>query len=160
MVKFMNANKVLALIIAVISVIYLWMAYQIPQFPIPRPIDSDLFPKVLGFSLLFLSILLFFDKTGLGDSPAETEQEEDLTWFQKPTMKVVVTAVAIAVYALLLVPLGFVLASLALCFGLTFYYGYRRHVVNFASSFGVVMVLYLIMTRVMDVYLPKGILPF
>ena len=158
--KSMNANKIISVIIALISIAYIWMAYQIPQFPIPRPVDSDLFPKVLGFSLLILSILLFFDKTGISDAPAETVEGDRLPWYRRPTMKVVVTSVAIAAYALLLVPVGFVLASLSLCFGLALYYGYRNHLVNFVSSFGVVIVLYLMMTRVMEVYLPKGIIPF
>ena len=158
--KGMNANKVISVIIALISIVYIWAAYQIPQFPIPRPVDSDLFPKVLGFSLLILSILLFFDKTGIRDAPAETVEKGSLPWYRRPTMKVAVTSVAIAAYALLLVPLGFVLASISLCFGLAFYYGYKSHLVNFLSSFGVVILLYLIMTRVMEVYLPKGVLPF
>lgn len=158
--KSMNANKVISVIIALISVAYVWMAYQIPQFPIPRPVDSDLFPKLLGISLLFLSILLFFDKTGISEASAATEEQDVLPWYRRPSMKVVVTSMAVAAYALLLVPLGFVLASFSLCFGLTFYYSYHRHLVNAVSSFSVVIFLYLIMTRVMDVYLPKGILPF
>ncbi|MDN6321195.1 MAG: tripartite tricarboxylate transporter TctB family protein, partial [Halomonas sp.] len=77
-----------------------------------------------------------------------------------PWARVIVTAIAIAAYAFLLVPLGFVLASTLLCVGLTAYYGYRRHGVNLATSLGVVLALYLTMTRVMDVYLPTGVLPF
>ena len=77
-----------------------------------------------------------------------------------PWARVIVTSLAIAAYAFLLVPLGFVLASTLLSVGLTAYYGYRRHGINLAASLGVVLALYLTMTRVMDVYLPTGVLPF
>jgi putative tricarboxylic transport membrane protein len=72
----------------------------------------------------------------------------------------VVTAVAIAVYAGLLGVMGFVLASAALTAGLTFYYGYRRHLINAAVSVLVPLLLYVLMTRFMNIHLPAGWLPF
>lgn len=55
----LNTNQWLALVLALVAVAYLAMAWQIPTFPLPRPVDSDLFPKVLGVSLLLLAALLF-----------------------------------------------------------------------------------------------------
>ncbi|BBI64935.1 hypothetical protein HSBAA_62410 [Vreelandella sulfidaeris] len=55
----LNTNQWLALVFAVLAAGYIAMAWQIPIFPLPRPVDSDLFPKVLGFSLLILSVFLF-----------------------------------------------------------------------------------------------------
>ncbi|MCC5901826.1 MAG: tripartite tricarboxylate transporter TctB family protein [Halomonas sp.] len=157
----LNTNQWLALVLGLLAAAYLAMAWQIPAFPLPRPVDSDLFPKVLGGALLLLSVLLFFEKP----SPLAGADEIDHEATQGPLLltpwaRVVITALAIAAYALLLVPVGFVLASTLLCVGLTTYYGYRRHGVNLATSLGVVLVLYLTMTRVMDVYLPTGVLPF
>lgn len=157
----LNTNQWLALVLGLLAAAYLAMAWQIPSFPLPRPVDSDLFPKVLGGALLLLSVLLFFEKP----APLAGADEIDHEATQGPLLltpwaRVVITALAIAAYALLLVPMGFVLASTLLCVGLTAYYGYRRHGVNLATSLGVVLVLYLTMTRVMDVYLPTGVLPF
>lgn len=155
-----NTNQVLGLIIALVAVGYLVMAFQIPSFPLPRPIDSDLFPKVLGFTLLALAVLLFLEKPKDQDVPDEIEPEEQARPFLlRPWSRVVITSLAIVAYALLLVPLGFVLTSLTLSFSLAWYFGYRRHGINLATSAGVVLVLYLAMTRGMDVYLPPGILP-
>jgi len=156
-----NTNQVLGLIIALVAAGYLAMAFQIPNFALPRPIDSDLFPKVLGFTLFGLAVLLFLEKPKAQDIPDELDSEEQAKpLLLRPWSRIVITSLAIAAYALLLVPLGFVLTSLTLSFSLAWYFGYRRHSVNLATSAGVVLVLYLTMTRGMDVYLPPGILPF
>jgi len=157
----LNTNQWLALVLALVAAAYLAMAWQIPTFPLPRPVDSDLFPKVLGVSLLLLAALLFFEKPSAIAGADEIDHEAtNGPLLFTPWARVIVTALAIAAYAFLLVPLGFVLASTLLSVGLTAYYGYRRHGVNLAASLGVVLALYLTMTRVMDVYLPTGVLPF
>lgn len=157
----LNINQRLAIIIGLLAAGYVWMAFYIPVFPIPRPIDSDLFPKVLGLSLLILAMLLFFEKPA---QQAQAEEEESQAQpgplLFSPPMRVAVTSVGIATYAFLLQPLGFVLASISLCFVLASYYGYRRYLVNLAVSSGVVLSLYLLMSYVMDVHLPSGVLPF
>ncbi|MFY0990454.1 tripartite tricarboxylate transporter TctB family protein [Halomonas sp. C05BenzN] len=155
----LNTNQWLALVIALFSLGYLAMAFQIPSFPLPRPVDSDLFPKVLGVVLLGLALLLFLEKPEARDIPEPVDDEPTLPLLLRPWSRVVVTSLAIAAYAGVLVPIGFVVASTLLSFGLAWYYGYRRHGINLAVSLGVVLALYLTMTRIMNVYLPTGILP-
>lgn len=72
----------------------------------------------------------------------------------------VVTSVAIAVYAALLAVMGFVLASALLTASLTWFYGFRRQAINAAVSVLVPLFLYVLMTRVMNIHLPAGWLPF
>lgn len=157
----LNTNQWLAVVLLAFSVLYLGFAWQVPAFPLPRPVDSDLFPKVLGFLLALLSVFLFFEKPAAQEASDEPEDatQHGPVWLS-PWGRVVITSLAIAAYALLLVPLGFVLASTLLSVGLTRYYGYRRHSINIAASLSVVLGLYLLMTKVMDVYLPTGVLPF
>lgn len=156
----LNTNQIIALIVALFSVGYLVMAFQIPTFPLPRPIDSDIFPKVLGFLLLGLAVCLFLEKPKAQDIPEEPSPEAlNQPLLFRPWSRIVITSLAIIAYALLMVPIGFVVTSTVLAFGLGWYYGYRRHGVNLATSLGVVLALYLTMTRIMDVYLPTGILP-
>ncbi|WP_416140237.1 tripartite tricarboxylate transporter TctB family protein [Halomonas sp. HK25] len=156
----LNTNQIIALIVALFSVGYLVIAFQIPAFPLPRPVDSDIFPKVLGFVLLGLAVCLFLEKPKAQDIPAEPSPEAlNQPLLFRPWSRIVITSLAIIVFALLMVPIGFVMASTVLAFGLGWYYGYRRHGVNLATSLGVVLALYLTMTRIMEVYLPTGILP-
>jgi putative tricarboxylic transport membrane protein len=151
----------MAVIIGLFAAAYLWLAYQIPIFPIPRPIDSDAFPKLLGYVMLGLAAWLFVEKPEADQAEEQSGEATEVTplpWAQ--WQPVVVTAVAIAVYAGLLGVMGFVLASAALTTGLTFYYGYRRHLINAAVSVLVPLLLYVLMTRFMNIHLPAGWLPF
>lgn len=158
----LNANQIIGLFLAAFSLGYIWMAFHIPVFPLPRPVDSDAFPKVLGYFLFGLSVWLFFERPPVADT-LEESAEENPVWqgprWQSPKWQVVITALAVLSYALLLQPLGFVVASIALGFGLTWYYGYRKHRINFMVSASIVLTLYLLLTQVMDVHLPTGILP-
>lgn len=155
----LNANQIIGLFLAVFSVGYIWMAFHIPVFPLPRPVDSDAFPKVLGYFLLGLSVWLFFERPPVVDAAnAEAKNEWHGPRWQSPKWQVVITALTVLAYALLLQPLGFVVASILLGFGLTWYYGYRKHHINFMVSASIVLSLYLLLTQVMDVYLPTGIL--
>ncbi|WP_180682490.1 tripartite tricarboxylate transporter TctB family protein [Tepidicella baoligensis] len=152
----MSANRILAVIIGLLSAAYLWAAFQIPVFPIPRPVDSDAFPKLLGVLMLGLSVWLFFEKDG---AAAPTEEGEAVRTPWERWQPVVVTSVAIAVYAFALGWMGFVLASFLLTAGLTWFYGYRRHGINAIVSLAVPLGLYLVMTRFMNIHLPAGWLP-
>lgn len=154
--KRFNANQIVALVLGVLSLAYLYAAYQIPTFPIPRPIDSDRLPKLLGFIMVGLAAWLFLERPeGAHGADSDDRQRALARW-----MPVIVTSVAIAAYAALLQPLGFVLASFVLAAGLTWYYGYRRHLVNACVALAVPLVLYLVMTRLMTIHLPRGVLPF
>ncbi len=153
----MSANRILAVIIGLLSAAYLWAAFQIPVFPIPRPVDSDAFPKLLGVLMLGLSVWLFFEKDEKTVAPAEEGEAVRTPW--ERWQPVIVTSVAIAVYAFALGWMGFVLASFLLTAGLTWFYGFRRHGINAIVSLAVPLGLYLIMTRFMNIHLPAGWLP-
>jgi putative tricarboxylic transport membrane protein len=162
----LNQNQILGIVIAIFAVAYLIGAFQIRQFPLPRPIDSDLIPKVLGVVMLGLAVLLFFQKPGTQGAVVLTEEEPvavDLAaphWSANPVVQVVLTVLGIAAFAALLRPLGFAISSALLLFGLAALFGYRAWAINLAVSLGVPLFLYLTLTRAMGVNLPRGILPF
>lgn len=155
----LNINQLLALLLLAFSIGYLILAFQIPAFPISRPVDSDAFPKLLGILMLVLSLLLFWDKPAAEPQDSETTQP-DTAKNRMPKLQLALTAVSIPIYALLIQPLGFVLASLLLGFGLAWLYGYRRHGINLLTISLVVVPLYLLLSKVMGIYLPTGPLPF
>lgn len=158
-----TANQLLGIILLAFSLGYIWMAFQIPVFPIPRPVDSDAFPKILGLGLLILSIVLFFEKQPDSkiDFPDASEPgPEESVFTKRPAVQVMGTSVAVLVYALSIEPLGFLLSSILLGFGLANWFGYREHWINLLTNGGVVLALYLLMNKVMGIYLPQGVLPF
>lgn len=156
----LNINQLLALLLLAFSIGYLILAFQIPAFAIPRPVDSDAFPKLLGFLMLGLSLLLFLEKpAAAAPQDSETTSQHPVSG-RKEIVQLGLTAVSIPVYALLIEPLGFVLASLLLGSGLAWLYGYRRHGINLLAMCLVVLPLYLLLSKVMGIYLPTGPLPF
>lgn len=161
-----NQNQILGIVIAAFAVAYLVGAFQIRQFPLPRPIDSDLIPKVLGVLMLGLAVLLFLQKPGTQGAVVLAEEEPVPLdrpaphWSANPVLQVVLTIAAIAAYAALLRPLGFAITSALLLFGLAALYGYRAWAINLAVSLAVPLFLYLVLTRAMGVNLPRGLLPF
>ncbi|WP_366654825.1 tripartite tricarboxylate transporter TctB family protein [Fodinicurvata sp. EGI_FJ10296] len=154
----LNINQILAIVIAVFSAAYLYEAFQIRQFPLPRPIDSDLFPKVLGTSLLVMAVFLFFQRPRDGEF-LSIEVAPDTPIHHHPWAMVAVTALAIVLYAFALRPLGFLVSSTVLVIALSVYYGYRRLVVVIPVAITIPLVLYLVLTRVMAIAMPRGILP-
>lgn len=160
----LGANQILAIVLAIFAVGYLVLAFQIRVFPLPRPIDSDMFPKVLGLLLLGLSVILFLEKPKEADEAEHADvaapAAEARSFLRQPWMEVAVTAAAVALYALLLRPLGFLVVSVALVAGLTWYYGYRNHLVNLAVAVAAPLILYLVLTRGLGIHLPRGVIPF
>ena len=174
----LNSNQVIAIILLIFSIFYLYQAYQIPNFMIPRPIDSDLFPKVLGLVMIVLAIFLFFTKYK-EEAPAlvdeetketlekiEKEMEKDndvdtssLPLWRQPKVQVVITMISILIYIFIFEKAGFVLTTLLYTFAMTFYFGYKKHVINLLVSAFISMGFYFLLTKGLGVYLPKGILP-
>lgn len=165
MVKKWHANQTIAVILFIFSIVYVMIAFQIPEFALPRPIDSDLFPKILGASMLILSILLFFERPMIEseadeDGAVENEREEVVLFWQQPKIQIIVTIVSLFIYIALFEIVGFVLMTFCLLVFLTFYYGYRRHLVNGIVALIVSVGFYLSLTKALGVYLPTGWLPF
>ncbi len=159
-----NSNRVIAIILFLFSIFYLYTAFQIPSYIIPRPVDSDLFPKVLGISMLILSIFLFFEKKKVENTDTvnneDTEQStSNYPRFRSPRAQVVVSVIGIALYIYLFEKMGFILSSALFTFLMTYYYGYKRHVINAIVSLSVTLSFYFLLTKALGVYLPTGWIP-
>jgi putative tricarboxylic transport membrane protein len=152
------ANRIFAIIIAIGALLYLYFAFQIPSFPIRRPVDSDLFPKVLGGLMLLLSIFLFFERptqSAIGEEPENEPTTGRWGW-----ILVIITALTVAAYAWALPRLGFLASSVAMTVGLSWLYGYRRHIIVITVGVAIPLIMYLVLTRLMGIFLPRGIIPF
>ncbi|EXJ11218.1 Tripartite tricarboxylate transporter TctB family protein [Nitrincola nitratireducens] len=108
--------------------------------------------------MMLLSVFLFFEKPAVSANQQE-EPEQVLSFTKRPAVQVAGTAVAVVIYAFTIEPLGFLLSSILLGFGLAFWYGYRKHTVNLATMATIVLSLYLLLNKVMGIHLPQGILP-
>ncbi|WP_090742763.1 tripartite tricarboxylate transporter TctB family protein [Mesobacillus persicus] len=147
-------NQRIALILAAIAVFYLFLSYNLPKYP-NAIIDADVVPIGLGYLLLFLSVLLFLDKT------VETEAEKQKRNISKSNLLVLgVVFGFILIYISLLEILGFLLMTAIFIFGCSLFLGYKKHVTNGIVSVVFSFAIYALFNYLLRINLPSGILPF
>ncbi len=145
-----SANKVISIILMIISIVYIIASFRLPNYPY-IPVDSDAVPITLGFILLFLSILLFFSKDN-----HDKDQK-----IPKDDIKAILTVLAfLLAYIFLLEILGFLLSTALFLFINSLYLGHKKWISNLIVSIAIPLSIYLLFTRFLEIVLPKGILPF
>ncbi|WP_330217569.1 tripartite tricarboxylate transporter TctB family protein [Planococcus halocryophilus] len=101
----LTINRRIALLLFVIAAIYLFLSFQLPNYPY-APIDADVIPKGLGILMIILSIFLFFSKA------IETEAEKEKRNIPKKELLVLLAVFAmIFLYILLFEIIGFVIMT-------------------------------------------------
>jgi putative tricarboxylic transport membrane protein len=108
---------------------------------------------LIGFALAFLARVTFWPDTALAERAAE---EERATHWPTPGL----LAVALVAYALLLSPLGYVIATALLFPAAAWVLGSRRQLRDVIAGAAVALVLYYAFTYHLGVGLPAGPLPF
>lgn len=147
-------NQKLSIFLIVLSVGYLYLSYNLKEYPYV-PVDSDFLPKVLGYFLIILAIFLFFDKS------SETEEEkEKRTVPKKDILVLLAVGGMIFLYIFLLELIGFVLSSMLFIFLCSWFLGYRKFKTNGLVAVIFPLVMYLSFNYLLQIRLPQGILPF
>ncbi len=129
------------------------MAHQLPTYPY-IPVDADAIPKALGWTLLVLSIALFFSK--------DNDSEEQKAKRKIPKQDVLVllgVLVLLLLYIALFEILGFIVVTALFVFFCTWFLGYKKHISNAIVSILFPIFLYSIFVYLLQIRLPQGILP-
>lgn len=149
-----TVNQKVSLVLLAIGAGYLILAYQIPSYPYTQ-VDADIIPKVLGYLLIFLSVLLFLSKD------SETEEQKARRKIPKKEVGMLLGVGGIILfYIMLLEILGFVVVTALFIFVCSRFLGYKNHLVNGLVSVLFPIILYLMFTELLKISLPSGILPF
>ncbi|MFZ0369864.1 MAG: tripartite tricarboxylate transporter TctB family protein [Halobacillus sp.] len=147
-------NQKISIFLILFSSGYLYLTYNLKEYPYV-PVDSDLVPKLLGFLLIGLAILLFFDKS------SETEEEKEKRKVPgKELLVLLAVGVMILAYIFLLEILGFLLATALFVFFCSWFLGYKKWKSNLLVSLIFPSVLYYLFNYLLQIRLPQGILPF
>ncbi|CAG9622770.1 tripartite tricarboxylate transporter TctB family protein [Sutcliffiella rhizosphaerae] len=150
----LTVNRGLALVLITLSVVYLIMAFNLPEYAFV-PVDSDLIPKLLGFSLLILSICFFFSK----DVDTEEQKKKRVIKKQEAGMLLGVMAL-ILVYITVLEVVGFVIMTAAFIIVCTRFLGYKNWVAIILTALIFSVGAYTLFNYGLAIRLPAGILPF
>ncbi|AXF55286.1 tripartite tricarboxylate transporter TctB family protein [Salicibibacter kimchii] len=143
-------NKYIATILFVLSIVYITTSFLLPSYP-HVPVDSDFFPLILGFLLLFLSVILFFTK----------DSEKYSLYVPKGDLLALLgVAFLIFLYIFLLEILGFLIVTAAFIYICSLFLGYRNHVVSVIVALVFPVSIYFLFTEFLMISLPSGILPF
>ncbi|CEI82432.1 hypothetical protein J18TS1_29940 [Oceanobacillus oncorhynchi subsp. incaldanensis] len=148
-----SINSRVSLVLLVIAIVYLIFSYQLPSYAYTE-VDADVIPKVLGWLLVFLAILLFFSK----DNETEAQRQKRNIPKKEIGMLLGVGAL-IFIYIFLLEILGFILVSALFIFFCSLFLGYRSHIVNGIVSIAFSAFIYFVFTSLLQISLPSGILP-
>ncbi|MDT0328416.1 tripartite tricarboxylate transporter TctB family protein [Nocardiopsis lambiniae] len=154
------------------------------------PVQPSTLPRWLGVVLLVLAVLLFFQRPQVDGGPeaaptegaaegaagasadAETvdtstevsadtsKGEARLGRFEDTRLEIGLFVAALVAYVALFEFLGFILATALYLGSMTWYLGYRRHLVNAVVAIALPFTLYAGMTWGLNVALPNGLLPF
>ncbi|WP_273851237.1 tripartite tricarboxylate transporter TctB family protein [Guptibacillus spartinae] len=146
-----SVERKVAIVLLLISILYLVLSFQIPTFPYSI-VDADALPKGLGFLLAALSILLFIQ------NPTEDRKKSDLK--KDEVLMLLAVAGLIFVYILLFELLGFVVVTILFLLFTSRMLGYTKWKTLSAVSIGFTLVLYFSFNYLLQIYLPQGILPF
>lgn len=149
-----TVNQKVSLVLLAIGVFYLIFAYQIPSYQYTE-VDADAIPKILGYLLVFLSVLLFFSK----DSETK-EQKEKRNIPKKEIAMLLGVAGFILLYIMFLEALGFIIVTACFIYFCSWFLGYKNHLANGLVSILFPVILYLMFTELLQMNLPSGILPF
>lgn len=152
----MRLDRWLALIFLVIAIIYGVSAFQYPLLPFERnlPVLPNTLPK--GLSILAALIDLFILVAPRRDADGAAAGSSDSPQGNEPAMQLLPTAglvLAMVLYALVLRPVGFVLATLAFIAGTATMLGERRWHILLPVAISAALVVWLLVQQVLGIYL-------
>lgn len=149
-----NFNTVAAIVfVAFAVVLFLIIPHQIDKPLIAlaedeNGLNASLFPNLVAAGCLLLGIRFFFKSFSID----QRNELRDLD--REAIVNVVVTIVAMAVYGVLMMVVGFVVASALLIAFLATFYGNPNHYVTAAISIAVPIAIFFTFTKLLATYLP------
>ena len=150
-----NRDRLGALLLLAFSLFYLRNVFFIPVDPFDAELGftSKTLPIGLAVCAILVSTLLLFIPVSDRNSPNVAEVVRHYRW--KPTL---VLILLMAVYAAVFSYLGFVVSSVLFLQTAFVVLGERRLLISASVSLGLVLFLWIFLTRVFRLYLDKGAL--
>lgn len=140
-------DRVIAAVAVVLALILLYLAFGFPEPGQPEDPGTAALPQLIGFGLLILGIMLFFNA------------EKNIFLPEKDArVRTALIVVAGISYALALTPLGFLLSTLIFMVAGLLIMGIRSALRLILVPLAVSIGVYYLFTGALGVYLPSGII--
>ena len=157
--KSQAADRILLFFMITLAAVYLYATEQFPAMEISDPLGPKAFPRILGIGLILAAVGLLIEmirasKTKPNEPTESAVQEQGTYWMVAAT--VVVTALYFAVFE----RLGYAVATNIYLFLLMAYFHKGKWTANILTSVLYSFCSYLVFTKLLEVRLPRGILPF
>ena len=156
----MTKDKMGALVILVLSIVYGTMAFNIPEAPGIE--DSGVTPSSLPIALsatgiiaALLILILPTDRHVSGEEVSFTAAFKGLDWRCAALLFLLMTG-----YGLTLKPLGFLISTMLFLSGGFWAMGERRIKLMLLVSIGVTVGFWFVLTQLLRIYLEPGVLHF
>ena len=157
--KSQAADRIILLFMIALAAVYLYATEQFPTMEISDPLGPKAFPRILGIGLILAAVGLLIEmirgsKTEPNDTTGSAGQEQGMYWVVAAA--VVWTALYFAVFE----RLGYAVATSIYLFLLMAYFHKGKWTANILTSVLYSFCSYLVFTKLLEVRLPRGILPF
>lgn len=160
----MTADRIIAAAAMAFATVYFYATSQITVLDFGDPIGPHLFPYFVGGLLITGAVMLLYE-TRQSRAPAprrEALPPDGPQDGKESRVLILIAAVAgwILLYILSFERLGYVISTTLFLLGLTCYFHARRWLLNVALSLLLPTASYLVFHRLLNVSLPRGLLPF
>ena len=153
------ADRIIFILTVILAVVYLYATEQFPSLEIGDPLGPKAFPRLLGIGLLMtasglLAGILRAPKTGASSG------EKKGSGVHRHYLVAVATVVWTGLYFAVFIRLGYAIATTVYLLALMACFHRGKWKTNLLTSALYGFISYLMFTRLLDVSLPRGILPF
>lgn len=138
-------NRKIAWALVALSVGYAIAAWRLPRFQMTTVVDAHVFPLVVAAALFLLSVWLLFQPGGQMRLPDRLREP-------------LYIGLLLILYALMLVPVGFVISTFAFILAASVLLGWRRWRSGVAVAAGFSVGTYYVFVHLLSVPLPAGLL--
>jgi putative tricarboxylic transport membrane protein len=155
------ANRIFAICIVFLGAGYLYSTWLIKSIRIGDPVGPKVFPIIVGIGIILSALGLLFESWREARS-AKTRDEATKAEGPSPHNIPAVAAVIawMALYVILMEPLGFMIACTTFLLGMMAYFHRNHWATNIAVSVIFSVTIYTVLTKLLQAPLPPGILSF
>jgi len=151
------ANRIVVALAVLLAAVYIYATEQFPVLTVSDPLGPKAFPRLLGIGLLLTAVALLGETLRANMS----EHEGQKTSINRRHYLVVSAMVAwTTLYVVVFEPLGYALSTSIYLLALFAFFDRGKWTRNILTSVLYSFISYWMFTKLLDVSLPHGIVPF